>query len=190
MKSIIFSVIICLIAHSNAQLNSNEIKNLTKLFTDFKAQTSELFSNETLIKEVISTLTKQVEQLPHLLSEKANSTQQISDFIKPFMAHFKGESLDKLINFVQQLKNLSSNRLIGVDLIRKLEVSAKRVISNLLANKQVIDTLKQCLSSAERVFGKIDAATVWQRLQTGYNNQEARKILEKAFEDFSSLIFS
>jgi hypothetical protein len=130
------------------------------------------------------------QQLPQLLSATANSTRQISDFVKPFLEHFKGESLNKLINFSHQLKNLGSSGLIGADLIRKLETSAKQVISHLLANKQVIDALKQCLWSAEKVFGKIDFATVWQRLQTGYNDQEARKILEKAFEDFSSLIFS
>ncbi len=194
MKYFIFSVIISLISHSNAQLNANELSNLTNLLTDLKAQTSELFSNETFIKEIISTLTKQVDQLPKLLSPvtSANSTltHQFSDFIKPFLAHFNRQSLNNLINFVQQIKNLGSSGLISVNLIRKFEASGKRVISKLLASKQVIDALKQCMSSAERVFGKIDFETVWKRLQSGYNDQEARKILEKAFTDFSSLIFS
>jgi len=158
MKYFIFSVIISLISHSNAQLNANELSNLTNLLTDLKAQTSELFSNETFIKEIMSTLTKQVDQLPKLLSPvtSANSTltHQFSDFIKPFLAHFNRQSLNNLINFVQQIKNLGSSGLISVNLIRKFEASGKRVISKLLASKQVIDALKQCMSSAERVLRK------------------------------------
>ena len=191
--SICLTVFLIVIAHSNAQLNTNEINNLTELFTQFQAQTNQLLRNETFMKSFITTLTKQVDRLPELFSANNSTTQRqsIADLAKPFLGYFSPESFEQFKSLAKNFKSLAgSGGLIGNDLVKKLESSAKRVMAKLLKSETVVDAFKTCMSSGEKIFGKIDFGSVWQRLQDGFADPEARKILEKSLEEFSRLVFS
>lgn len=201
------------ISSSHAQVDLNQITELVNLFNQFKSNITHIIGDEKFqdnfknsLNTLISSISKQDHKelidsiIPQLLS--VNSTQQVQQVLRPLFDSLNIQNFD-LGSLVEQTKNIVpdllvyANKLFGAHetsyYIEKLEASLRRIITQLLANKDVQNALKQVLTSAEKVFGKIDIMNLFQQVQNGYgqalNDPKVQETIQNAMNQFKQIFF-
>lgn len=201
-----------------AQLDLNQLNELFKLAQKLQTNLTSLIKDEKFqeharlaLNKLLANVTSEDHKhfieglLPQLLS--LNSTAQLQDVLKPVLKLF---NLSNSVNIFSLIENSRStfNELVSSSLvyasellgshdtavyIQKSESFLKRVITKLLASKDVQEALKRVVLSAEKVFGKIDYANLIQQIQNGYGevtkNPQVQEAVNKFISQMSELFF-
>jgi hypothetical protein len=136
-------------------------------------------STNTIISQIISTL------------NTSTTTQKFQEnILQPFLNNFDLNQIKNIFDLFLSDKNQEHSSF----LVKKIENFLKKLISQLLASKSVQNALKQCLSSAELVFGRIDLNSLLKQVQNGYdqaiNNPETMKLFLNSLNQLKNIFFS
>lgn len=136
-------------------------------------------SANTIISQIISTL------------NTSTTTQKFQEnILQPFLNNFDLNQIKNIFDLLLSDKNQEHSSF----LVEKIENFLKKLISQLLASKSVQNALKQCLSSAELVFGRIDLNSLLKQVQNGYdqaiNNPETMKLFLNSLNQLKNIFFS
>lgn len=136
-------------------------------------------SANTIISQIISTL------------NTSTTTQKFQEnILQPFLNNFDLNQIKNIFDLLLSDKNQEHSSF----LVEKIENFLKKLISQLLASKSVQNALKQCLSSAELVFGRIDLNSLLKQVQNGYdqaiNNPETIKLFLNSLNQLKNIFFS
>ena len=137
-------------------------------------------STNTIISQIISTL------------NTSTTTQKFQEnLLQPFLNNF---DLNQIKNIFDLFLLSDNSQEHSSFLVKKIENFLKKLISQLLASKSVQNALKQCLTSAELVFGRIDLNSLLKQVQNGYdqaiNNPETMKLYLNSLNQLKNIFFS
>ncbi len=136
-------------------------------------------STNTIISQIISTLNTSI------------ATQKFQEnLLQPFLNNFDLNQIKNIFDLFLSDNNQEHSSF----LVKKIEIFLKKLISQLLASKSVQNAIKQCLSSAELVFGRIDLNSLFKQVQNGYdqaiNNPETMKLFLNSLNQLKNIFFS